>query len=603
MSLTIEAAKLVNRVVYTTDLSSLKKIKEDMKVIQEMMKKGVSPDISKMVNNTKSITQAKQAAVAQARAYNTAYAKAIQPVSVKGQIFPNATPHNPALYQAQTAGMYNMKADDAAKNKAKIDAARQKQVVAIRKKNIQLELAAALKMNDLQFKINNLQGLDVASKYQALKAAQQITEQYRLQNSSLKEMNQASSHLLANQRKIARTNQIARTKGKYNAMTQPQGAGGLLGLLSSGRAMLGGIGAYGGYRAYQAASQTIQEQTTVGHKLSTGAKAVGTSPLVLQALTAWGRQNGVDSADNPDKIQDNFKDIQDKSGDFLNNATYNAKTKKYSGGGAMTGVVNRLGLSRDQVKANENNPLAQLQYIMAMAQKMGLSEKEIFNLIESLGDDLGYYVPILKDNMKGLANTMGTLNDSGAAWTESQLETVDKMRNQSTQIDQAGDSVAKAFTVAFGGAIQNVDGFTQIIKDGQPAMAEFGKSLGEMVSGLNKFAGWLHNNVTSPEAQQAGQNVMGGFLSTTGMQQNQQDWANNSSIYASKIGIRNPDSFTSNPSPVINLNPTLVAPPANVNIVPDGTGFERFLSVQMDNKMDAREQYNALSIYGTTTSN
>lgn len=185
----VTAATLVNRVVYRTDLNSLKKVRNDMRKLQQEFSKS---------NNQ--VAKAKQAADKQ-------------------------------VYQAQIKQQRDI-------DKQQKQAAKQAAVDAKAKQNEQKKLAAAqaraLKIQQQQakrvatqqenadlarkraaFQLGRLRGMDGASRYQAIKQANAIVDAYARGNTSLKSMNQALSQHLVTQRSIARNNsKQAKQSGK-----------------------------------------------------------------------------------------------------------------------------------------------------------------------------------------------------------------------------------------------------------------------------------------------------------------------------------------------------------------------------------------------------
>lgn len=178
MATKVEAATLVNRIVYRSDLNSLKKVRNDMKKLQQEFSKS---------NNQ--VAKAKQAA-------------------------------DKKVYQAQIKQKRDI-------DKQQKQAAKQAAVDAKAKQNEQKKLAAAqtraLKIQQQQakrvatqqenadlarkraaFTLGRLQNMSGADRYTAIKQANAIVDAYARGNTSLKAMNQALSQHVTTQRSLAR---------------------------------------------------------------------------------------------------------------------------------------------------------------------------------------------------------------------------------------------------------------------------------------------------------------------------------------------------------------------------------------------------------------
>lgn len=189
MATKVEAATLVNRIVYKSDLNSLKKVRNDMRKLQQEFSKS---------NNQ--VAKAKQQAD-----------KQIHQAQIKQQ-------RDIDKQQKQAAKQAAVDAKAKANEQKKLAAAQaralkiqqqQTKKVATQQENADLARKRAA------FQLGRLQGMDGASRYQAIKQANAIVDAYARGNQSLKSMNQALSQHLTTQRAISRNNaKRAKQSGK-----------------------------------------------------------------------------------------------------------------------------------------------------------------------------------------------------------------------------------------------------------------------------------------------------------------------------------------------------------------------------------------------------
>ncbi|HBY7620054.1 TPA: hypothetical protein MI688_25915, partial [Klebsiella pneumoniae] len=176
----VTAATLVNRIVYKSDLNSLKKVRNEMRKLQQ--------DFSKSHNQ---VAKAKQAAD-----------KQIHQAQIKQQ-------RDIDKQQKQVAKQAAVDAK-AKQNEQKKIAAAQARALKIQQqqqaKTAKISENADLARKRAAFQLGRLQGMDGASRYQAIKQANAIVDAYARGNTSLKAMNQALSQHLVTQRSIARSN-------------------------------------------------------------------------------------------------------------------------------------------------------------------------------------------------------------------------------------------------------------------------------------------------------------------------------------------------------------------------------------------------------------
>ncbi len=286
----VTAATLVNKIVYRTDLNSLKKVRNDMRKLQKEFSKS---------NNQ--VAKAKQAADKQ-------------------------------VYQAQIKQQRDI-------DKQQKQAAKQAAVDAKAKANEQKKLAAAqaraLKIQQQQakrvatqqenadlarkraaFTLGRLQNMSGADRYTAIKQANAIVDAYARGNTSLKAMNQALSQHLVTQRSIARSNS---KQQKQSGKKPKSGRTGSSGWLSQNvnaivpqQLLSGAAGVYLGQQMYAISSQAISDSLArnQGRKMIS---SMGLNPLEADAaIQETLKRTGFNMS--YEKISDISKDVQDKIG-------------------------------------------------------------------------------------------------------------------------------------------------------------------------------------------------------------------------------------------------------------------------------------------------
>ncbi|EPJ4738165.1 hypothetical protein WJC98_000170 [Klebsiella pneumoniae] len=174
----VTAATLVNKIVYRTDLNSLKKVRNDMKKLQKEFSKSNSQ-----------VAKAKQAAD-----------KQVYQAQIKQQNIVDKQQRQSAKQAAVDA---KVKA-----NEQKKLAAAQARALKIQQqqqaKTAKVSENARLAERKALFDIGRLQGLHGAERFQAIKHAQSLVSQYQQGAISLRDMNQQMAIHMTQQKALAR---------------------------------------------------------------------------------------------------------------------------------------------------------------------------------------------------------------------------------------------------------------------------------------------------------------------------------------------------------------------------------------------------------------
>lgn len=387
MATKIEAATLVNRIVYKSDLNSLKKVRNDMKKLQQ--------DFSKSHNQ---IAKAKQAAD-----------KQIHQAQIKQQ-------RDIDKQQKQAAKQAAVDAKAKANEQKKLAAA---QARALKIQQQQAKRVATQQENaDLArkraaFQLGRLQGMDGASRYQAIKQANAIVDAYARGNQSLKSMNQALSQYIAQQKAMARNQ---RKQAKQSGQPSKRGSSGWLSRQMSAfipGEILGPVaGAYAAQQAYQIMAGTLAGaiERNQGRKMIS---SMGGNPLEADAArTETLKRTGFSMS--YEKYSDISKDTQDKIGQLsLGQWTKDKQGKaSFSGGGEMSDwlqiMVNRGGYSQEgalKTLQNIKGPVELAVLLKSLQKSAKLTESEFTALAEVI-NDFSYLAKSVDASGKNVIDTM-----------------------------------------------------------------------------------------------------------------------------------------------------------------------------------------------------
>ncbi|WP_204268249.1 hypothetical protein, partial [Enterobacter roggenkampii] len=214
---------------------------------------------------------------------------------------------------------------------------------------------------------------------------------------------------------------------------------------------------------------------------------VRTNPNVIKAMVAWGQQNGVDSA-NVDKATDNMKDVRERLANTVTNASLDPKSGKWRGGDdGVNAIMNQFGWNKADISKYQDNPIDFIQSTVNEGQRRGMSQAQIGNLIESLGDDLMHYTDMFMNNGEQFTSTLKKLVESGQTLNDEQIR----------QTLAYGD-----LSVAMGNLINGVD--NQLFTGFMKGFADSGDELVKNTQAINQSAGLLGEGLGNLASQMTG---------------------------------------------------------------------------------------------------
>ncbi|MGM8810475.1 cell envelope integrity protein TolA [Enterobacter cloacae] len=449
--LEINTSKIVNTVTFTVDKGSIAEAKAAADNLQKHFQKIADPKI-----RFQDLKQRRQKARQQADDARF-----------------NDKPRDTKEMKAQRAAEKQKARDEKANLKAK-------QQLQKRQETAELKLHhAGLQVSGIKGKY----GLDPKSQYEALRYIHQQSEEFAKGNISSQRMNA----LIRERVTLLRREAAQQAKVTQAQRTQYAAAATKLKAQKGGNAPIVGGGVLGSL-ALTAGSlgvgQRIVDKGNENLDLVRQSALVKANPNAIKTMVAWGQQHGVDSA-NTAKTVDNMKDVRERLAMTVTNGQF--KDGKWTGGdGGITTIMNKFGWSKEQIAKYQDNPLDFLQATVNEGQRRGMSQAQIGNLIESLGDDLMHYTDMFMNNGEQFTSTLKKLVESGQTLNDEQIK----------QTLAYGD-----LSLAMGNLMNGVDnsmftGFMKGFADGGDDLVKNTKVITESAGMLGEGLGDLAKQVT-----------------------------------------------------------------------------------------------------------
>ncbi|HHL3715117.1 hypothetical protein [Klebsiella pneumoniae] len=460
MATKVEAATLVNRIVYKSDLNSLKKVRNDMKKLQQEFSKS---------NNQ--VAKAKQAAD-----------KQIHQAQIKQQ-------RDIDKQQKQVAKQAAVDAK-AKQNEQKKIAAAQSKAAKIQQqqqtKTAKISENARLAERKALFDIGRLQGLHAAERFQAIKHAQSLVSQYQQGAISLRDMNQQMAIHMTQQKALARNQ---RKQAKQSGQPPKRGSSGWLSRQASafipGEILGPTAAAYAAQQAYQIMAGTLQGaiERNQGRKMIS---SMGLNPLEADAaIQETLKRTGFNMS--YEKISDIAKDTQDKIGQLsLGEWKTDKKTGQstYSGGGEMGDwlqmMVSRGGYTQQGALAtlrNVKGPVELAVLLEGLRKSAKLTDSEFTALAEVI-NDFSYLAKSVDASGQNVIDTMNMMINSGLALNSQQQKSIDNLSQMSIVFDNARNALGDQFAASFSKGLEDLGINTQNLSSEMGSLVPLVKDLG-----------------------------------------------------------------------------------------------------------------------------
>ncbi|WP_446915005.1 hypothetical protein [Klebsiella pneumoniae] len=455
MATKVEAATLVNRIVYKSDLNSLKKVRNDMKKLQQ--------EFSKSNNQVAKVKQQAD--------------KQVHQQQLKQQRDIDKQQKQAAKQQAVDA--------KAKQNEQKKLAAAQARALKIQQqqqaKTAKISENARLAERKALFDIGRLQGLNGTERFQAIKHAQGLIDSYKNQTITLRDLNQQLSQYLTTQRSIARNNS---KQAKQSGKRKKSGSSGWLSRQASAfipGEILGPVaGAYAAQQAYQIISGTLAGaiERNQGRKMI---QSFGGNDLEYMSLRrASLATTGFDIS--REKYADISKDWLDKQGDLSFGNT--DKNGNFTGGGELSDLVNvmrqRLGYTNQGAVAKLNSfktPVEFAIFMRGLRDAGKVTQQEFVNFGERI-NDMSYVLNSVSSGGENLLKIQNELVDSHLALTTAQQKSINNLTEMSAVFNQAKESLGDQFAASFSKGLEDLGINTQNLSSEMGSLVPLVKDLG-----------------------------------------------------------------------------------------------------------------------------
>ncbi|EOV9673075.1 hypothetical protein ACN5L5_001610 [Cronobacter turicensis] len=458
--LEINTSKIVNTVTFTVDRNSMKTALDAFDQIQKKAKGIKDPTI-----NMKRFSQGLKSAERELDKLNQKASK----------------PRNSDEREKARAVKAALRVEQ--------QAAKEAQRTAVRRER------AELKLLDTASSFRSMQHLTNVELTQAALAASKITKAYaagtislQRQNSEIKRLQQGYRRINAERRQAAKRGATAPAGGS-GAIT-----GGLMGLGTGALAGAGvGAAAYGAYSWGKDAVTAQEERSEIVQRAKLGNVDVN----ALAAQSQYATANGIDSGmgiQGQRKLLDNYKDIQDRIGQTLNEAKFDKKSGQYKGGDqGILSAVNTAGFTMKDLQTYQKNPMGFVSAYTNTLEKQGKSPEQILASLEQLGDDLGLYHKAFMNGGKALTDQVDVLKRNGQWLDEEQQQQLINYRKFNQEMDILNDSQKLKFFEGFMESLDpdTVNEFKQAMQDTLPFFEGAGKAAGDVAEGLMKLTNWI----------------------------------------------------------------------------------------------------------------
>lgn len=451
----ITASTLVNKIVYRTDLNSLKKVRNDMRKLQQEFSKS-NNQVAKVKQQADK--QVHQAQIKQQREIDRQQKQAAKQAAVDAKAKQNEQ-KKLAAAQARALKIQQQQSKKIATQQENADLARKRAA----------------------FQLGRLQGIDGASRYQAIKQANSIVDAYARGNTSLKAMNQALSQHIAQQKALARNQ---RRQAKQSGKGKKSGSSGWLSRQASafipGEILGPTAAAYAAQQAYQIMAGTLAGaiERNQGRKMI---QSFGGNDLEYMSLRrASLATTGFDIS--REKYADISKDWLDKQGDLSFGNT--DKNGNFTGGGELSDLVNvmrqRLGYTNQGAVAKLNSfktPVEFAVFMRGLRDAGKVTQQEFVNFGERI-NDMSYVLNSVSSGGENLLKIQNELVDSHLALTTAQQKSINNLTEMSAVFNQAKESLGDQFAASFSKGLEDLGINTQNLSSEMGSLVPLVKDLG-----------------------------------------------------------------------------------------------------------------------------
>ena len=483
----IVASELVNVVTYKTDHAALKRVRKQMKDLQESM------------NNTAD----KQAKAAIKRVRDEAAARIREARRVareERRLGANrgAGGNRGGSGGAGRSGGRSEADREAARQRKEQERQQAKQrreeEKRIRQQGTRNE-RADLMLRRNAFDLTRMGSLNSEQRHNAVREAHRISEEYRNQTMSLQQANEALRQQRRQLESIARQQRQA---NRNAGVPQPRHSRLAAGLAATG--VIGGIG-YGAERAVDTARETIAgsiERNAGRQQLQQyGITSIEADALINQVRARTGKTLTYEN------LADQAKDMQEKRGELSLGKWTQAKDGSWSLGsaGEMADLVNAVTqrggkAAGQQVQQNLQgmNYVDYLVYLRQLQKQFKFTDSQMTFFAETVNDS-SLALGGVDATGKNLDDTMFALARTGQSLTDQQVENLTYLSNLGATAKSASENLADTFSASFAGEMKdlgiNTDETRQAFQELKPIVSELGREFGAATAWISKHLGMI----------------------------------------------------------------------------------------------------------------
>lgn len=523
MATKVEAATLVNRIVYRTDTKSLKAVRNDMKKLQQEFSKTASNAIASPVASRATVRNAKKTAtqvmdahikamedVAKLRGKQAAknvqnsYNKILGINKTPGKsardsanVFKKAFAEDSERVKRQNAEMARYTKDmlDQQKNVDKIRERVAREALLARRNQEKRDSKSGLRSNQLAFEVSRL-NMGAKEARQFSRELENLNRRYRSGKIELDQYRESTRQLLRNTRDLSKEHMTLRER---IGNLRKGGSGGLgFGGAIAGAGLVG-AGALG-YMAYNKATAALQSAVLQSRGLSrVGSMGLSTEETQALQLAAL-RSTGFDLSF--EKISDISKDVQDKIGQLsLGEWKQNKKTGDwtFSGGGEMADwlkiMTERGGFSREGALStlrNVKGPVELAVLLEGLRKSAKLTDSEFTALAEAI-NDFSYIAKSVGKDGENVVATLNELTDAGLLYTQAQKDNMKELSDMAATFQKYSEFSQGIFSSSFVEGMKdagiNSENLGQELAKATPLVKAFGEALGRITAALIKVIG------------------------------------------------------------------------------------------------------------------
>lgn len=482
----IDAATLINRVTYQTDIAALRKVRKQM---QDLKRKFNESDEKASKDAIKRVRMESAERIRAARRE----ARELRRLGAGAGAGGNRGGNRGGSGGGGRSGGRTDADREAIRQRREQAKQRREEEKRIRQQGTRDERAALMRRSR-GFDISRLQGLNAEQRHNAVREAHRISEEYRNQTMSLQQANEALRQQRRQLESIARQQRNANRRAGTPTPRNSLAAG----LAATGLAA--GIG-YGAERLTGAARETLAgsiERNAGRQQLQQyGISGIEADALIQQVRAKTGRTLTYE------QLADQSKDFHEKVGEASLGQWNQAKDGSWSLGssGEMGDLINAVTqrggkAAGQQVQQNLQgmNFTDYLVYLRQLQKQFKFTDAQMTFFAETVNDG-SLALGGIDQTGKNLDETMMSIARTGSALTDEQSKNLTYLSSLGQVAQQASDNLGDSFSAAFAGRMEalgiGADETRQSFAELRPIMRELGETVGGITAWVSKHLGMI----------------------------------------------------------------------------------------------------------------